>query len=77
MESLWFIIEDNHSAKLMMVIKPGDADQATDFDKPIAVGLSKKFKSPISGTLFFRVNESPAGLIDNSGQFRVSVIERE
>lgn len=60
--------------KLMAVIQPADDRSKTDFNSPIPIGLSATFKAPISGNLYFRANESPAGLGDNSGQLLVSVV---
>ena len=62
--------------KLMAVVKPDKAGSRIDFEKQIPVGLSHTLKSPVSGTLFFRVNETPAGLSDNSGSLLISVVEK-
>lgn len=61
--------------KLMMVVKPDRDGALMRFDQSVPVGLSLKWKADFSGTIFFRVNESPAGLKDNSGTLLVSVVE--
>lgn len=47
---------------------------APSFVQPIAIGLQATIKPDASGTLFFRVNDSAAGLGDNHGTLTVNVI---
>jgi hypothetical protein len=44
------------------------------FTRPIANGQQATVKPEASGTLFFRVNDSAAGLNDNRGTLTVNVI---
>jgi hypothetical protein len=52
----------------------GAGDSAHDtFAKPIAIGLQATFQPASSGTLYLRVNDSPAALHDNRGTLTVSI----
>lgn len=61
--------------KLMMAVKP-DA-QTLNRQQAQQVGLSKTITAESSGTLYFRVNESPAGLSDNEGDILISVLQKK
>ncbi|MDW8037925.1 MAG: hypothetical protein RMI90_07775 [Thermoguttaceae bacterium] len=41
--------------------------------EPIPIGLQAKLTPPVSGTLYFRINESPAQLYDNAGALVVYI----
>ncbi|TWT85675.1 hypothetical protein Pla123a_04820 [Posidoniimonas polymericola] len=43
------------------------------FFAPVPLGAASTFRAPYSGTLYLRVNDSPAKLADNSGELRVTV----
>ncbi|TWT30247.1 hypothetical protein KOR34_48050 [Posidoniimonas corsicana] len=43
------------------------------FLRPARLGLASRFRAPYSGTLYLRVNDSPAKLADNSGELRVKI----
>jgi hypothetical protein len=53
----------------------GAATANTDgsFAKPFAIGLQSTLKPTTSGTLFLRVNDSPAHLDDNRGTLKVAI----
>jgi hypothetical protein len=52
----------------------GGSDSAPDtFDAPIGIGLQATIQPASSGTLYLRVNDSPAALHDNRGTLTVSV----
>jgi hypothetical protein len=56
----------------------GDAGQdgiAANFFRPIEVGLGTTIESPVSGTLYLRVNDAPGRLRDNRGTLTVIVEE--
>jgi hypothetical protein len=42
--------------------------------QPIPIGLEATLKPSVSGTLYFRINESPAELGDNAGELTVRII---
>ncbi|HBT77109.1 MAG TPA: hypothetical protein DEB39_09325 [Planctomycetaceae bacterium] len=43
------------------------------FLRPVAVGSARAWTPPRSGTLYFRVNDSPADLANNKGNIKVTV----
>jgi hypothetical protein len=57
------------------VVPDGNAVSSTDnsFAKPAAIGLSTVLKPAANGTLYLRVNDSPATLGDNQGSLSVTV----
>ncbi len=64
---------------LLAAVRP-DKDQRgpiSAFLAPLAVGLSGVIKPQQSGTLYLRINESPAGLDDNAGSLEVRVTREE
>ncbi|MEC9093967.1 MAG: hypothetical protein VX438_14760 [Planctomycetota bacterium] len=67
----------NRLGKLMVVLKPEDPNEQIDFEQTFGIGLSQKLKFSKPGRLYFRLNESPGGLDDNSGEVLVSVVETE
>ncbi len=61
---------------LLCAIRPHDFDAALDqtpLAKPQAVGLGTTLRSPVSGTLYLRINDAPGELADNAGQLSVTV----
>jgi hypothetical protein len=55
---------------------PGE-DKVSDLVSESAViGLGCEFVAPKSGTLYLRVNDSPAELADNVGQLTVTVVAK-
>jgi hypothetical protein len=54
-----------------------DAGQVSPFLRPLAVGLGGEIKPPHSGTLYFRINDSPAELADNKGILTVEITSAE
>lgn len=61
---------------LVAAIRPDDTDRANgpgDFLDPYAVGLDTDITPQVSGTLYLRINESPAALADNAGNLEVRV----
>lgn len=63
---------------LLAAIRPDEvetnrANGPGDFLDPYAVGLETGITPQISGTLYLRVNESPAALADNAGDLEVTV----
>lgn len=60
--------------KLMMIVKRDGQPLELQSARPI--GLSTNIIPRESGTLYFRVNESPAGLRDNEGDILISVQKR-
>jgi hypothetical protein len=54
------------------IVDPGNSTHET-FAKPIGIGLQTAIKPAISGTLYLRVNDSPATLHDNRGTLTVSI----
>ncbi len=41
--------------------------------RPVPIGLRRELQFTESGTLFLRINESPAELADNAGQLQVEI----
>jgi hypothetical protein len=64
--------------QLLAAVRPADASaaDAKSFLQPIPVGLGTRIRSSKRGTLYLRINESPAKLADNRGELEVAV-ERE
>jgi hypothetical protein len=61
---------------LLGAIRPENAATATTkdtFAEPFAIGLETTFKPTTGGTLYLRVNDSPACLDDNQGSISVTV----
>lgn len=63
---------------LLAAIRPEDAEPnhahgPGDFLQPYAIGLETELTPHISGTLYLRINESPAALADNEGSLEISV----
>ncbi len=58
-----------------MAIRDGEpkAGAAPSLATAIPVGLSKIFTPARSGTLYFKVNDSPAELGDNEGGLKVQI----
>jgi len=59
-------------------IEDRGADQPLEispFLRPIAVGSSSKITPEASGTLYLKINDSPAELADNTGQLKVRVMQ--
>ena len=48
-------------------------DTPGGFLKPFALGASGQFTAPAEGTLYLRVNDSPAKLAENEGTLRVAI----
>lgn len=61
--------------QLLAAVRPDDdsTSDAKSFLQPIPVGLGTRIRSSKRGTLYLRVNESPAGLADNRGQVEVRI----
>ncbi len=69
--------------ELQMTILPGpetsNANTAGDdysrcpFLNPVSIGTHCEYTAPVGGTLFFRINDSPADLADNDGDVTVSL----
>ncbi len=57
---------------LLGAIVPEKASGAT-FARPQAIGLGREFTPEVSGTLYFRVNDSAARLGDNRGTLTISI----
>jgi hypothetical protein len=55
---------------------PDAAAAPGGFLQPYAVGLDAELTPTVSGTLYLRINESPAALTDNAGTLEVSVKQR-
>ena len=49
----------------------------TPLAHPEPIGLGRELQFATSGTLFLRVNDSPAELADNAGQLRVKIRPRD
>jgi len=68
---------DGHPLGMLLgAINPdGEAspNAAMSFAKPVAIGLQATIKPAISGTLYFRVNDSAAKLEDNRGALTVRI----
>lgn len=47
------------------------------FFAPVPLGAASTFRAPYSGTLYLRVNDSPAKLSDNSGELKVTLKPRQ
>jgi hypothetical protein len=58
---------------LMAIVLPDDADAVTAWPSPVAIGLAGTLASEKAGTLYFRINDSPAGLDDNAGSLEVTI----
>lgn len=60
---------------LLAAIDPGgdSTDRAQAYVEPIVVGSRTKFTAQHDGTLWLRVNDSPAQLAENDGEVRVRV----
>jgi hypothetical protein len=51
-----------------------DPDEESDLvSQPLVIGLNWEMVAPKSGTLYLRINDSPAELADNAGQLTVNV----
>ncbi len=51
----------------------GDADKPTSLLKPASIGTGRTLKLKTPGTLYLRINDSPAKLGDNQGVLRVRI----
>ena len=61
---------------LQGVVRADNAESdLTSMGRPFAAGLSGKVTPTATGTLYLRINDSPASLIDNEGQVTVKVEE--
>src|SRR5262249_23285462 len=59
---------------LLAAIRPEQStNRLSPFLKPIVVGLGTTITSQQTGTLYFKVNDSPGELADNSGQVDVKI----
>ncbi len=54
---------------------PKDAQAQSPLAKPIAIGAEATLKPERTGTLYLRVNDSPAELADNAGKVEVRIVE--
>jgi hypothetical protein len=61
--------------ELLLAVRTGEpaAGEIPSLAAATPVGLRKKFKPAASGTLYFKVNDSPAELGDNEGSLSVSI----
>jgi hypothetical protein len=61
--------------RLLAVVRPDKFDLQTPspFLTPLDIGPGAKLTSPIDGTLYLRINDSPAELADNQGEYTVQV----
>lgn len=63
---------------LQGVVRADDAESdLTSMGRPFSAGLSRKVTPTATGTLYLRINDSPANLIDNEGQVNVKVMDFE
>jgi hypothetical protein len=60
---------------LLGVVRPDEPVGKSAFLDPIVVGLGTVLEPRVSGTLYFRVNDSPAELADNRGTLTVTIEE--
>ncbi len=51
----------------------GDDYSRCPFLNPVSIGTHCEYTAPVGGTLFFRINDSPADLADNDGDVTVSL----
>jgi hypothetical protein len=60
---------------LQAAVRPDRLDRAEDSPllKPMTVGLGTTLSPTRAGTLYLRVNDSPAELADNAGEIEVTV----
>jgi hypothetical protein len=60
---------------LLAAVRPDNPkpDSTSALLRPTAVGLGTTLKPTETGTLFFKINDSPAELDDNAGELRVEV----
>jgi hypothetical protein len=58
---------------LLAAIRPEKSTGASQFTKPIVTGNGTTIKPEQSGTLYFKINDSPGELGDNSGQATVTI----
>jgi hypothetical protein len=61
---------------LAAVRDPDRAEGTTGLVRPMVVGLGASLVPEESGTLYFKVNDSPGELYDNSGSLSVQVVPR-
>ena len=61
---------------LLAAVRPDHVapDASSPLAHPIVVGLGTKITPSQSGTLYLKINDSPADLADNVGQVAVSVV---
>ncbi|GHT29067.1 hypothetical protein FACS18942_09970 [Planctomycetales bacterium] len=53
-----------------------DEQTGIGFHRPLLIGLEAEFTAPETGVLFFKINDVPSELEDNSGTVSVSVSEK-
>jgi hypothetical protein len=58
---------------LLAAVRPEKTTGASQFTKPIVIGNGAILKPEQSGTLYFKINDSPGELGDNSGQAAVTI----
>lgn len=60
---------------LLATVRPDDppSDSKSTFLHPTTIGLGATFSPPHTGTLFLKINDSPAELADNAGELKVEV----
>jgi hypothetical protein len=71
-----------HGQPLGILLAAVRADEPVGKDpsgllKPLVVGLATTFKSPRTGTLYLRINDSAGSLADNSGSLNVEISAQE
>lgn len=61
--------------QLLLAVRSGEPEPDTPppLAAPVSLGLRKRFTPEMTGTLYFKVNDSPAELRDNAGQLQVRV----
>ena len=57
----------------MAIVLPDGAGAVTAWPSPVAIGLGGTLASEEAGTLYFRINDSPAELNDNAGSLQVTL----
>jgi hypothetical protein len=64
---------------LLGAVRPDkhDAEQVSALARPLVIGLERELVPTYPGTLYFRVNDSPAELADNAGQLHVEIAEEK
>jgi hypothetical protein len=55
-----------------LILPDGEA-KGTTWPNPTAIGSSAKLSATEPGTLYFKINDSPAELSDNAGSVEVTV----